>query len=337
LANTVRVTGVVEGDLIAAAQQVVIDGTVRGDVRAAGALVQLNGVVDHNVTSAAQLLQLASGGRVNGSVVGAGETLAIDGDVGGSFAGAGRDFVLQGRIGRGAELGVNSLTVGPSGRIGGKLTYYAQEEQAIPQGAAGGGVEYQHVERRDKAAAAHRSYAPSRFIGAVGNFLSLAWLAGSAVVGLVFLRLFPRFAAEFLAVLETRPLPSLGMGALVLIGTLPVAVLVAITVVGLPLSALLVAGYFSGIFVGWLLLAMAAGSILVGIVRRRPLHHSWSFLLGLLVLYLLTRIPVAGGLLWFAGISLGTGAFVLTLHQTWRRKDSLAMPAYPGALPGAAM
>ena len=339
LANTVRVTGVVEGDLIAAAQQVVIDGSVRGDVRAAGALVQLNGVVDHNFTGAAQLLQLASGGRVNGNVVGAGETVAVDGDVGGGLAGAARDVVLQGRVGRNAELGVNSLTIGPSGRIGGNLTYYAQEEQAIPAGAVAGQVQYQHVEAKDKArfAAGHRSYAPSRFFSAVGNFLSLAWLAGSAVVGLVFLRLFPRFAAEFLAVLETRPLPSLGMGALVLIGTLPVAVLVGITIVGLPLAALMVAGYFGGIFLGWLLLAMAAGSILVGIVRKRPLHHSWSFLLGLLVLYLMTRIPVAGGLIWFAGISLGTGAFVLTLHQTWRRKDSLAMPAYSGALPGAAM
>src|SRR5439155_16310433 len=164
----------------------------------------------------------------------------------------------------------------------------------------------------------------------IWNFLSLAWLAGSAIVGLLLLRLFPRFVAEFLGVLEARPLPSLGLGVLALIATLPAAALVGLTIIGLPLAALLVAGYFSGIFVGWLLLAVAVGSILVGVVRGgRPWHHSWSFLLGLLLLFVVTRIPILGGLLWFAGAALGAGALVLTIHRVWRHRESLPGPPAP--------
>jgi hypothetical protein len=173
--------------------------------------------------------------------------------------------------------------------------------------------------------------------GALWNFLSLAWLAGSAIVGLILLHLFPRFVAQFLDDLRQRPLPSLGIGAMTLIFTLPVAVMVALTIVGLPLAGLMAAGYFSGIIVGWLLLAVAVGSILVGLVRREGIgartaarrHLGWSFLLGLLVLYAATRVPVAGGLVAFAGTSLGLGALLLALQSTWGRIHNQA----PNPLP----
>jgi hypothetical protein len=329
-AKTVTVGGVIEGDLITAASQVVLLGQVQGSVRAAGASVQLNGTVGRNVTGAAELLQVGSGGKVVGNVVGAGNTLAIGGDVGGSLAGAGDAVDLQGNVGRGAELALSSLTLGPDARIGGKLTYYADHQLNIPPGAAAGGVQYIPVQHNRP----EQSRPPQR-LQALGNFLSLAWLAGSAIVGLILLRLFPRFAAEFLGALETQPLPSLGVGALALIGTLPVAFLIGLTVVGIPVSLLMVAGYFSGMFIGWLFLALATGSILIGLVRKgHPWHHSWAFLLGLLVLYVATRIPVLGVLVTFIGLSLGLGAFLFTLYRTWRHNSALIPPGSPGAPAG---
>jgi cytoskeletal protein CcmA (bactofilin family) len=330
MANTVRVTGTIEGDLIAAAQQITIDGTVRGNVRAAGAVVQMNGAVGRNVTSAAQLLELGTGGRIGGNILGAGDTVTIDGDVGGGVAGAGHDLILQGRIARDADVAVTSLTVSPTARIGGDLTYYSDHEQVVPAQAVAGQVNYEHVDRQQQRTAMRHRFGPGQFFHGIWNFLSVAWLAGSAIVGLLMLRLLPRFVAEFLRVLEARPLPSLGLGVLVLIATLPAAVLIALTIIGLPLAFLMVAGYFSGIFASWLLLAVAVGSILVGMVRGgRPWHHSWSFLLGLLVLFVVTRIPILGGLLGFAGASLGMGALVLTLHHTWRGRDHPFGPATP--------
>jgi cytoskeletal protein CcmA (bactofilin family) len=314
-AQSVTVTGVIEGDLIAAGSQVVLDGQVDGDVRAAGATVQVNGSVGRNVSGAAQLLQLGSGGRVAGNVLGAGETVSVAGDVGGSLTGAGEKVDLQGNVGRGAELSLESLTVGPRARVGGSLTYYADHElDNIPPGVAAGGVQFVRAER-DHAKAER----PGARFNALGNFLSLTWLAGCAIIGVALLRLFPRFAAEFLAVLETQPLPSLGLGVLALIGTIPVAILVGITVIGLPVALLMGAGYFTGLLIGWLFLALATGSILVGLVRKgRPWHPSWAFLLGLVVLYVLSRLPILGALVTFIGLSFGLGAFLFALYRTWR-------------------
>ena len=328
--QNVTVTGTIDGDLIAAAQQVVVDGQVRGDVRVAGALVQLNGAVGRNVTGVGQLLQLGSGGRVGGSLAGAGETLSLSGDIGGAAAAAAHDLTVQGRIGRNAEMALTSLTLGPRASIGGNLTYYADHQLDIPAQAVAGSVRYEHTSRDLTQRATRGAMTPTRGWTVLGNFFSLAWLAGSAVAGLVLLRLFPRLAAEFLGVLEARPLASLGLGAATLIGTLPVAVLMAITIVGLPLSALLIAGYFAGAFTGWLLLAIAAGSLLVGLVRgARPWHPSWAFLLGLVVLYVASHLPFVGGLVWFAGASVGMGAFLIALYRTWRRATPPPIPSAP--------
>jgi cytoskeletal protein CcmA (bactofilin family) len=324
---TVTAGGTIEGDLIAAAQQVIVDGQVRGNVRAAGATVQVNGGVGRNVTGAAQLLQLGTAGRVGGSWISAGETTALAGDVGGAFTAAGEDVILQGRIGRGAEAALRSLTLGPNARIGGDLTYYADHELNIPAQAVGGQVQFRQTDRAE--AARERRGWPPQPLRALGNVFGLAWLVGSAIVGLALLRLFPRFVARFLEVLEARPLPSLGLGVLAMLATLPAAVLVALTLIGIPLAALLVAGYVGGIFFGWLLLAVGLGTILLGLLRRgRPGHHGWAFLLGLLVLYVATRIPVAGGLIGFAGAALGLGALLITLYRSW-----LASQAGAAALP----
>jgi hypothetical protein len=346
-AELVTVGGTIDGDLIAAAKQVVIDGAVLGDVRVAGATVTVNGKIDRNVTGAAQLFQLGQGARVGGNVVGAGESISLGGDIGGTLTAAGGDMVLQGRIGRDAELFFESLNAGSSARIGGDLVYHSEGEPNVPAGVVGGevrrivhesmrakmqqatdGVE-ENVRRQFQLGPDGRPGWREPF-AMVWNFMSVAWLVGSAVLGLLLLHLFPRFVAQFLDDLRQRPLPSLGIGALTLICTLPVAFLIALTIVGLPLAGLMTAGYFSGIIVGWLLLAVAVGTILVGLVRREGLgapstarrHLGWSFLLGLLVLFAATRIPVAGGLVAFAGTSLGLGALLLALQHTWGRTRS---------------
>jgi cytoskeletal protein CcmA (bactofilin family) len=320
-AQNITVTGVIEGDLIVAAQQAIVDGQILGSVRAAGATVQVNGAVGRNVTGAAQLLGLGPGGRVGGSWIGGGETLSLAGDIGGSLVGAGETVLLQGQVRRDAELALNRITFGPNARIGGDLVYHAEDALAIPSGVVAGQVRFQPAVAPERMVERQRNDV-SRFFGALGSFLGLTWLAGSAVVGLIFLRGFPRFTARFLAALEREPVSSFVVGVAALVATLPIAVLIGITVVGLPASLLLVAGYFAGIYGGWLLLAVAVGSILVGWVRPgRPRHLAWAFLLGLLVLHLTTHIPFAGSLVAFIAAALGLGGLLVALYRAWRREE----------------
>ena len=160
----------------------------------------------------------------------------------------------------------------------------------------------------------------------IAGLLSLAWYAGSALMGLLLVRVFPRLVAEFLAVLDARPLPSLGLGALVAIGALPAALLAAVTVVGLPVAALLVTGLIFSAIVGWLLLAVATGTLLIGLVRGERATRPWiAFLAGLVVLQLGASIPFVGLIVKFVGVSMGVGALLITVYHTWRRQRP-AMP-----------
>jgi hypothetical protein len=71
--------------------------------------------------------------------------------------------------------------------------------------------------------------------------------------------------------------------------------------------------------IGWMLLATATGVILIGMARRgQPANRAWGLVLGLLVLYVITRIPVAGALIWFIGLSFGLGALTLALVRVGR-------------------
>ena len=327
----VAVTGIIEGDLIAVAREVLIDGQVQGDVRAAGATVQVNGRVDRNVTGAGQRLQLGNGGRVGGSWIGAGETISLAGDVGGSVAGAGESVLLQGDIRRGAEFAVGSLTLGPNARIGRGLTYWAERPQDVPAQAVAGAVQFHQMDRRHERVSRHDH---GRFFGALSGFFSLTWLAGSALVGLALLRTCPRFVARFLNALERQPVSSFVVGTVGLVATVPLVVLLAVTIVGLPAAAVLAGGYAAGLYVGWLLLAVALGSILVGIVRRYGTRHmAWAFLLGLVVLHVGSRIPFLGVLVTFAALAFGFGTLLVALYRTWRRAElGPEPPAYLGGV-----
>src|SRR5687768_4983872 len=331
VAQHITIAGIVEGDVIALAQEVVIDGQVFGDVRAAGATVQINGVVARNVSGAGQLVRIGSGGRVGGSLLGAAETLSVSGDVGGSLAGVGESVLLQGRIGRGAELGMERLTLGPNASIGGNLTYHSEQPIELQPGAVRGETLFRQIERTERPSQAQRDQWRG-FGRAAGNFFSLTWLIGSALVGLAMLRLFPRFVARYLEALERNVAGSLGVGVVALVATLPVAIVLAITIVGLPAAAVLAGGWMIGLFMGWLLLAVAVGVVLIGLARRRaPRRLSWSFLLGLIVLYVATRIPFLGPLVGGAGITLGLGALVIALYRTWQRAEleRQTIPALP--------
>ena len=331
VAQHVTIAGIVEGDVIALAQEVVVDGQVQGNVRAAGATVQINGVVGRNVSGAGQLVRIGSGGRVGGSLLGAAETLSVSGDVGGSLAGVGESVLLQGRIGRGAELGTERLTLGPNASIGGDLTYHAERPIELRPGAVRGETLFRQLEQTERPSRAQRDQWRG-FSRAVGNFFSLTWLIGSALVGLAMLRFFPRFVARYLEALESNVAGSLGVGVVALVATLPVAIVLAITIVGLPAAALLAGGWMIGLFVGWLLLAVAVGGVLIGLARRgAPRRLSWSFLLGLVVLYVATHVPFLGPLIGGIGTTLGLGALVIALYRTWQRAEleRHTIPALP--------
>ena len=333
-AQNVTVTGVIEGDLITAGAQVVLDGRVEGTCAPPG--TPSSSTAPWGATSSAppSCCSWAAAGASAATSSGPPRPSPWPGTWGARSPGPARRSSCRGASGVRPTWPWSPSRSAPGPASGATSPTTPRKRLSVPSGAVAGSVRYVPVQHEKPEMAR-----PQERFNAFGNFLSLTWLTGSAVVGLVLLRLFPRFAAEFLAVLETQPLPSLGLGVLAMIGTIPVAVLAALTVIGLPVAFLLGAGYVGGMLVGWLFLALAAGSIMVGLVRKgRPWHPSWAFLLGLVVLYVLTRMPFLGGLVTFVGLSFGLGAFLIALYRTWRGAASPSPPSgsRPSVIPAPA-
>ncbi len=117
-ANEVVVEGTIRGDLVAFGQSVTVDGTVEGDLIGAGQSVEVGGEVDDDVRIAGQALLLSEGASVGDDLVAAAYSLynEPESNVGGTLWYAGYQALLAGTVGEDLAAAVNALTLG--GEIG---------------------------------------------------------------------------------------------------------------------------------------------------------------------------------------------------------------------------
>jgi cytoskeletal protein CcmA (bactofilin family) len=322
--QTVVVTGTVDGDLIAAAQQVVVDGTVNGDVRAAGAVVTVNGRVGHSVSGLAQQVTVSSSGRVDGSLVAAGETISALGAVGRGMTVGGGTVQLGGPVGGNVVAWAETLSLAPNTRIGGNLEYYSERQSEVPGGTVAGQVQYHPVQREQR---------QPPLLNGLFDFGGLVWLVGSAILGALAIVMAPRASARAVELGRQQPLLTFGLGLLALFAVPVAAVLIGITLVGIPLALAVAALYAVGLMLAWPALGLIVGAE-VGrwVPRREPLPVLAALVVGLIVLHLVTHVPVLGGLVAFLGLTFGLGLIVQSLRR-WRRPTGPARAAVPVPVP----
>ena len=325
--NTVRVEGVVNGDLLAFGQTVEVRGTVKGDVVTGAKRVVVTGTVEGRIYNFSQSLDLegqlghslygfAQSLRVDdrshvgeGVVVAAGE-VSLEGDVKRSvdIMGSGNADV-SGSVGRDLTVfGGRSLTLTDTARVGGNLSARVRQlkDVHIADGAAIAG-------KRDIQLQVRQSpYSHPRFY-----FHQAIWFASAMLVGWLGLVFFPGFFRATTQAVGSG-WTSLGLGIGVLAGAPVAMIVIAITLVGFPISLMLLVVYLTavylakiwvGAFLGWLLLKPAGGT-----------KGDWvlGLLVGLLIITIVGYIPYLGGLVRLGVVCLGLGAFAAQLYRASR-------------------
>ncbi len=149
---------------------------------------------------------------------------------------------------------------------------------------------------------------------AVARFL--VWLAiavSTLLLGLALVLLVPRGADAVHVTATTGPWTSAGWGLGALVGLPVLAVLLLVSVLGLPLGIALLLALAFLFFVGFALSAWIAGRLL-----WRPPRNRWlALLFGWLIASAATAIPYIGGAVWVAGSGFGLGAATVA---TWRAR-----------------
>ena len=136
----------------------------------------------------------------------------------------------------------------------------------------------------------------------------------SAIVLLVFL-LFPVRMRMALDRVERHPGIAAFVGIAAVIAVLPVAILLAITIVGIPLIFLEAAALFVGVWLGTGAIALLVGRRLTELVLPSTTPSPlWALILGLVVISAAETVPYVGwavtALVWLVGLGASILAFL---------------------------
>jgi len=299
IGGTVVVRGTVDGNLQALSGSVVIEqgGRVTGDVQATAGSVTVLGTVDGSLE--------ASAGSVS-----IGEPAAIDGDV----RVATGDLRIAGTINGSVEAGVDNLRLASTATIAGDLRYSRTADFSREDGATVGGE-----------VTAVRGLSPDVGFGGfslpdpgpLNVVFGIYWGLVTLLLGGILLAAFPRFTSDLAGEVSTNPLRAGGVGLVGLIG-IPIAlVLIAITIVGIPLTFLGFMALGLAIFVSVPLGEYAVGS---WALSYTDVDNRWlALLVGVVGVAALSRIPVVGWLVELVVFLLGFGALLWLLYRGFRR------------------
>jgi hypothetical protein len=160
----------------------------------------------------------------------------------------------------------------------------------------------------------------------VGRFAWwLAYTVSTLVLGLVLLLLAPRLDPASVLALRERLGGTIGFGLLLFVLLPIVAVLLFVTIVGIPLGLFLFLALALVYMIGYVVGGLALGRLVV----KEPTSRYVAFLAGWGALRVIALVPFLGGLAWLVGTVLGLG----TLWVTARAAPAEIRPAAPPLAP----
>ena len=323
---TIVIDGTINGDLWAVGREVTVNGTVNGSLVAVAQTVEVNGDVAHAARLAGETLHIR--GDVGGDLIAFGGTLnvasaaviggdlllgvgnaRIDGLIEGDVKGGGGEVTIAGGVQGDVELQVDNLTVAPTANIQGDLTYTSENEADIESGAQVGGATTHNVPEVEETAEAATAVAiAGAVMGKVVAFLMIL------VIGIITVLIAPRRMVSMADSIRTRPLPSLGWGAVALFAVPIAAIVVCFTVIGIPVGLIVLALWGIAMYLSQIPVALLIGRL---ILRRLGGVESKGLLvgalaLGLVILVILRAIPFVGFWVGLATALFGLGAVVVS-------------------------
>jgi cytoskeletal protein CcmA (bactofilin family) len=299
----VTINGNINGDLFASARTITINGTVSGNIYCAGQFVNINGQSAQDVFAAGQNIIVKNTAAVNRDLSIAGSEIYIDGFVARDLKCGGATVTVSGTIGRDATLASSGIYINDTAVINGDLTYQSDKEASVSTGATIlGQLDWQYIDYSVK------EYHPSTGMIILGKVLGIL---GALLVWLFFILWKKDIWRNPAAKIMEKPFPVLGIGALTFIVTPIAAIILMITIIGLPLGILLGIFYAVALYLAKIITAVCLGSWLAKMFKWPEIHKGvWLFLLALVILTLLCMVPYLKTIVWLALAFFGLGAII---------------------------
>ncbi len=336
--KTAIVAGVVDGDVFAGAERVEVTGTVRGNLYAAGESVTISGDIEGNVHAAGKNVELDTKIGGTGFLAGqnvtvtegselarggflAGETVRSKGRVGRDLHFAAETMELSGSVERNVRGYAEQVSVSSTGAVGGDLhvTAPSQEALEVDDGATIGGTTTVDIDEEHE----HRAFMhPGFYFGVLAKTLAML------LIGFVLVTLFPSLRPTAPGT-SKEVLRDMGIGFVALVATPVAALMIAMTIIGIPISIVLGILYLMLLFLSTLVVAYFAGERFSfgGEGGRGVALRTGLALLGILFV---VEIPFVGGGLRFLVLIFGMGVLLLHLRGLYLNRQGPADTAMAG-------
>lgn len=304
--QNVTVSGTVHGDVLCAGQNVTVTGTIDGDTRLAGQTVNIGGNVKGSATVGGQSFVLQSRGSIDRDATIGSSEANLNGTVGRDLTTGGSNVTISNSVGRNISANAQHLMLTSSAKVGGNIRLVSNNDVKKDPGAMVNGS----IVRTKPTSAQETS---SRGGG-------IRWIAfvffSMLITALVLLLIFPRFFQE--TTNQAFPLPWMALltGFVASIIVPIIIIVLAATIIGIPLAIILALLWIVALLFSGPLFAYYIGRLILRPNRKQVL----IMLLGAVILIILYLIPVVNIIAVLAAIWIGTGMLLLEL---FRRRTKL--------------
>ncbi|MBU1202514.1 hypothetical protein KKH39_00490 [Patescibacteria group bacterium] len=279
----------INGDIFVAGNNISIKGKINGSIRAVGQRVDVSGEVSGNAMALGQNFRVDSNGKVLGHVTFFGQMVSIVGEIG-RLEGAMEKASISGKVINDVDVYLsgtpanNPLQLSEGANVGGNLYYQSLSKLNINKDFVVGDISFNKIVKEK-----------DRFLDKAGIFGMIVKFFGMIVVGMIGIYLWPRVFSDAYNRTKKHSVRTLLKGILLLVVTPLACLLIAITVIGLPLAMIIMGAWLIGLY-----LAQVMGAWLLGnTVKERLLKkYKWSPLglisFGALLYILIGKIPLVG-------------------------------------------
>jgi len=287
---------------------------VEHDVSTGAGDLEVRGLVENDVRSGFGDVLIS--GKVRGDVDAGFGDVEIQGPVDGDVHAAFGDVFVNAPVKGDVSVGQGDVDLGPQAEILGDLESESGEftgnEDAVKGDIMARGMAFDFDE----------SHGPG-ILGFVGWFFAALAFAACVVLAAV---VAPGPMASAARRAEETPGRAFVYGLISLPAFFVLCIVLAVTIIGIPLLLLVVPAYLALLFCGALVAAFFLGTRVLMITGRYRVGNALAAMVGALVLAATAFIPVLGDLLLYALALLGTGAVMLALFS--RRRPRASHPSY---------
>ncbi|MBZ4191640.1 FapA family protein [Niabella beijingensis] len=332
--GTIIINDTVENDILLAGGTVLFNGYVGDDIRCTGGNIRISKnvtgdvlvaggevVVDRGVTIGGLAFcggRITVNGNVDGAVSGIVGQLNLNGDIAKGITYRGGTLSINGSVGDTSILGAQYIILGDKAVFNKDVRYWSEQ----------GKIDFSNHMKNAKAIydpALRVENAKWYFLGMTSVFLLLWYLGMVLLMILIIQYLFPRTLKNAANNVFDHPLKSIGFGCLFFIGVPVAAGITFLTLVGMPVSILLIFAYLVLVLLATVITAVVMANWLNNRFEmkcsywRLAFAAFWIFV----ALKLITLMPVIGWIIVILLICACFGAIVLSI--SWRKKSTVTI------------